>query len=55
MARDYVKEKKAVESEIIKLSWEIKGNYRKDPRVIKLMAKKRKLNTLKNLQSWGKI
>tara|TARA_R100000900_G_scaffold123222_1_gene97626 strand:- start:326 stop:499 length:174 start_codon:yes stop_codon:yes gene_type:complete len=56
MARDYAKEKRDVDAQIIKLSWASKyKNWRKDPKIVKLQAKKRELNTLKNLQSWGKI
>ena len=54
MARDYAKEKREIDAKIIKLSWSIEGNWRKDPRIVKLQAKKRKLNSLKNLQAWGK-
>jgi len=54
MATDWGAKKKKIDSQIIKLSWSIKGNWKKDPRILKLKAKKRAINTQKNLESWGK-
>jgi hypothetical protein len=53
MVKDWAKMKKDIESQIISLSWKIGKGWKKDPRIIKLQAKKRQINTQKNLESWG--